>query len=300
MTAHDFKQHRLGLTLVALAALCWSTSGLFVRVIGAELMTMLFWRGVFSGLTVFTVFFLLEGRKGLSILKGLRWPALVVACLSASGMVSGISALRYGAVADAMVIYATVPFMTAGMAYLFIGERPSGSTLLASVLALTGVAIMLWGSSWDGSMTGKVLAVVMSLSMAGLTVVMRCHRDVPMLPAMGASAWLTSAFAFFCASGLRVSPSDLGFIAAFGILQNASGLVLYTFGSRKIPAAEATLVAALEVPFTPLWVLLVFQEVPGRSTLVGGALVLTALFGHILSEFRKSAPEDPQPFQVAP
>ena len=49
MTAAEQQQHRLGLTLVAMAALAWSSSGLFIRLITADLMTVLFWRGIFSG-----------------------------------------------------------------------------------------------------------------------------------------------------------------------------------------------------------------------------------------------------------
>jgi drug/metabolite transporter (DMT)-like permease len=75
----------------------------------------------------------------------------------------------------------------------------------------------------------------------------------------------------------------------FGVLQNALGLIFYTYGSRKVPAAEATLVAALEVPLTPFWVLVFLNEVPAVATLVGGAVVLVALFTHIMGEFRKTS-----------
>lgn len=300
MTLHEQQQHRLGLILVACAALSWSSAGFFTRLIPNDLMTLLFWRGIFSGSAVFLFFFMSEGRQALGILAGLRWPALAVACLSALGMITGIGALRYTSVADAMVIYATVPFVTAGLAYLFIGEKPSRSTLIASAVALAGVTIMLAGSPWGGSMYGKFLAVIMSLSMAGFTVVMRGHREVPMLPSMAASAWITSFICFWFATTLSVTPYELGLIALFGVLQNAAGLVFYAYGSRRVPAAEATLVAALEVPLTPFWVLIFMNEVPGVPTLIGGGVVLVALFSHILGEFRRTSPSQVQPFQVAP
>ena len=297
MTELEQKHHRMGLILVACAALSWSSAGFFTRLIPNDLMTMLFWRGLFSGAAVLLFFFLSEGRSALGILAGLRWPALAVACLSSLGMITGIGALRYTSVADAMVIYATVPFVTAGLAYLFIGERPSRSTLMASAVALAGVAIMLAGSPWGGSMFGKFLAVLMSLSMASFTVIMRRHREVAMLPAMGASAWITSFVCFWFATSLQVSPYELGLIALFGVVQNAAGLIFYAYGSRRVPAAEATLVAALEVPLTPFWVLVFMNEVPGVPTLIGGAVVLMALFSHILGEFRKT---DAQPFEAMP
>jgi len=287
MTGAEHRQHRMGLLLVAGAALCWSTSGLFVRNISADLMTMLFWRGIFSGSAVFALFLLMERGRSLGILRSLGWPALGIALLSAAGMVTGIGSFRYTSVADAMVIYATVPFVTAALAYVVIGEKPSRSTLIGSTVALLGVGVMLWGASMGGSLFGQFLAVLMTLSMAGFTTIMRKHRDVPMLPAMAASAWICSATCFWFADPMSIVPHDFLLCAAFGIVQNASGLALYTFGSKRIPAAEATLLAALEVPFTPLWVFVFLGETPSFQTMLGGGIVLAALFMHILAEFRR-------------
>ncbi|WP_421695605.1 DMT family transporter [Aestuariivirga sp.] len=287
MTSGEHRQHRIGLLLAAGAALAWSSAGLFVRNIHADLMTMLFWRGIFSGSAVFVLFLMMERGRSLGILRSLRWPALGVALLSAAGMVTGIGALRFTTVADAMVIYATVPFVTAALAFVAIGERPSRSTLIGSSFALLGVGVMLWGGEIGGSLFGQFLAVLMTLSMAGFTTIMRKHRDVPMLPAMAASAWICSLACFWFANPLSITTHDFLLCAAFGIVQNAAGLALYTFGSKRIPAAEATLLAALEVPFTPLWVFLFLGETPSLQTLAGGGIVLTALLMHIISEFRR-------------
>ncbi|MEI7598729.1 MAG: DMT family transporter [Aestuariivirga sp.] len=287
MTNAEHRQHQMGLLLVAAAAMCWSTSGLFVRGISADLTTMLFWRGIFSGTAVFALFLLMERGRSLAILRSLRWPALGVALLSAAGMITGIGSLRYTSVADAMVIYATVPFMTAALAYVVIGEKPSRSTLIGSTVALLGVGVMLWGAKMGGSLFGQFLAVLMTMSMAGFTTIMRKYRNVPMLPAMAASAWICSFACFWFAAPMSITPHDFLLCVAFGIVQNAAGLALYTFGSKRVPAAEATLLAALEVPFTPLWVFVFMGETPAIQTLVGGSIVLAALFMHIVSEFRR-------------
>jgi drug/metabolite transporter (DMT)-like permease len=286
MNAAALAHHRLGLLLVALAALFWSTSGIFVRLISADLMTMLFLRGLFSGSAVLLVYLLLEGKAGVFQLKHLSLPVFAVAACSAMSMIAGIGSLRYTTIAESLIIYATVPFMTAAFAWMFVGEKPSMRTLVASAIALAGVAIMLKDASWDGSLFGKGLAVLMTLGMAGMTTIMRRHQDVPMLPAMALSAFLCSSVTFWFADPLSIGARDLLLVAMFGVIQNATGLVLYAIWSRKIPAAEATLIAALEVPFTPLWVWLFLGEVPAGAVLVGGAVVMAALFGHILTEIR--------------
>src|SRR5689334_19417337 len=134
-------QHRIGLALVALAALFWSTSGIFVRLITADLMTMLFLRGIFSGSGVMLVYLLLEGKAGLYRLKSLRAPVFAVAAMSAMSMISGIGSLRYTTIAEALIIYATVPFMTAALAFIVLREVPSMRTFIAGLVAIAGVAI---------------------------------------------------------------------------------------------------------------------------------------------------------------
>ena len=300
MTPSEQRHHRAGLLLVAAAALSWSSAGIFVRLIDADLFTMLFWRGIFSGASIFLIFVWLERGQVPAILRSLRWPTVAVALLSALCMVTGIGAIRYGVVADVMVIYATVPFVTAAVAYVFIGERPSRATLAASIVALIGVGVMLWGSPMGGSMTGQLLAVLMTLGMASFTTIMRHHRDVPMLPAMAAAAWICSSVSFWWASPASITPADLALCAAFGVFQNGLGLTLYTFGSKRVPAAEATLLAALEVPLTPLWVFLFLGETPPAPTLVGGSIVLVALFVHIIRELRRPSPAASGAFMAPP
>ena len=300
MATHSTAQHRTGLILVALAALSWSSSGLFVRMISADVMTTLFLRGLFSGTAVFIVHCVIERRFAINDFARMGWPGLGVMCLSSMSMITGIGALRYTGIADAMVIYATVPFVTAILAYLLIGERTTRSTIIASIVALGGVLIMLAGSEWGGSMFGKFLAVFMMLGMAGFSIIMRGNPGIPMLPAMAASAWLTSLVCFWFATPSAVTQQDLLLCGLFGVLQNAAGLVFYTLGTKRIPAAEATLLAALEVPFTPLWVWLLLNETPPTFTLIGGGIVLVALFTHIWGEFRRGGRSTEAEFAPTP
>lgn len=287
MSSED-SQYRLGVIYVALSALAWSLSGLFMRAISADLPTIIFLRGLVSGTATFLFFLYLERHRAWKILRAIRGPTILATLLSAGSMISGLGSIYYTSVADAMVIYATVPFVTAGIALVLIGEKPSRSTLIASAVAFGGVAVMLTDAGGSGSLLGKGLAGIMTLTVAALAVVMRQHRDVPMLPAMAFSAYLCSLSAFWFASPGMATGQDVAVIFLFGIMQNALGLILYTFGARRIPAADASLIIALEVPLTPLWVWIFLAEIPPQATLIGGPIVLAALFGHIVVEMRRS------------
>ncbi len=293
MTPMDARQYRLGALFVALAAVAWSMSGLFLRAITTDLMTIVFLRGIFSGLAIFAFFLYLERGRAWTILRGLGWSTVWAAVFSAAGMMAGLGAMYYTTIAEAMVIYATLPFVTAGVAWLAIREVPSRATLIAAAVALSGVLVMLVGAGGGGSMLGKGLAVVMTLTVAVLAALMRKYRNLQMLPAMMFSAWLCSLCTVWFASPFSVSGEDWRLIVTFALAQNAMGLVLYTLGSRWIPASDASLLTALEVPLTPLWVWIFMNEVPNGPTLAGGLIVLAALFGHIHAEMRRNRVSEP-------
>jgi drug/metabolite transporter (DMT)-like permease len=276
----------IGAVLVALAAGFWSLGGFFVRLIDADIFTILFWRGVFSGTAIIGLFFLMEGGRALITLKSLRWPTVQAALGSATSMVCGMLAMRYTTVAEALVIYCLTPFITAAGAWLVIGERASRPTMIAASIALAGVGVMMWGAALGGSIVGNLLAFGMAAGMAAMTIVIRLHPDVPMFPAMGLSAFIAAAFSGLMAPTLTMTGINFVYTALFGVVQNAAGLVFYATGARRISAAEATLIAVLEVPLGVLWVWLAFNEEPRPSALIGGTIVLAAVVGHVLMEAR--------------
>lgn len=279
-------QRYLGWLLVSLSAIAWSTAGFFTRLIQEDVWTMLFWRGVFGGLA-FAVMAAVHYRgKVLHTYANLGGMGFLLALISALGMITFIGSLMLTTVADVYVIYATVPFITAGVAWLILRERASLSVLAASFVAIVGVTVMLAGGIFGGSLAGQFVAFVMTLTMALMAVILRWKRDIPIIPALGLSAWIAAFVAFWFCEPFDVSSFDLAMLALFGVTQSALGLVLFGMGSRMIPAAEATLLTALDVPLAPLWVWLAFNEVPGTQTMAGGIIVLTAVSGHILYEMR--------------
>ncbi|HEY3149422.1 MAG TPA: EamA family transporter, partial [Dongiaceae bacterium] len=89
---------------------------------------------------------------------------------------------------------------------------------------------------------------------------------------------------------LTISLGDIAWIAAFGIVTQGGGLGIYTMGARRLPSAQAALLSASEVPLSPLWVWIFFNEVPATETFIGGALVLGAILWNIGAELRTPTP----------
>ena len=183
------RDHKLGLFLVFTSTLAWSTAGLFTRAISQDIFTVLVWRGLFGTAGLLAVIVWRDGAKGLRTLLWLGGAGWAYALISGLGMVCYILALRMTSVAHVVVIYATVPFMTAGLAWLMMRQRPSRDAVIACSIAFAGAVVMV-GLGGDGNLGGDLLALLMTLSMALMMVIARKHPKIPTLPAGTASSIL--------------------------------------------------------------------------------------------------------------
>jgi drug/metabolite transporter (DMT)-like permease len=184
-------------------------------------------------------------------------------------------------VADVTVIFAIAPFAAAILAWLWHGERQSRVTLVASGLALLGVALTVDAALTAGTIAGDLLALAATILMATLMVIVRRRREVSMLPASCLSAFLAVALVAPVARPLAPTGAELAILAGFGA-QFGLTLLLLTLGTRLIAAPRAALLGSLEIPLAPLWVLLAFGEAPALMVVIGGALVLAAVIADAL------------------
>ena len=280
-------QHRLGLVLVTLSALAWSMAGYFTRLIHLDSWTMIAWRGLFGGAGMI-VFMLLRERRGfLASFARMGWPGLAFVCLSTIGMTVFLGALQLTTVAHVAIVYATVPFLAAALAWLVMRERPSLSAAIAGLGALAGVAVMV-GLSAEGNLSGDLLALAMTFCMAGMMVISRRYQGIAVMPAACLASLLSGLIALPFAQHLAASGTDLLYLALFGLVNSAIGTVLFALGARLLPAIETGLIGALDAPLAPVWVWLAFGEMPSVATIIGGVIVFAAVFGHILVSARRS------------
>ena len=274
--------YELGLIFVTASAVAWSTAGLFTRLIPLDSWTMLSWRGIFGALGIAAVILALERRNSWTGFRAMGWPSWLFAIVSAVGMIFFITSLKHTTVAHVAVIYATVPFLAAALSWLVMRERPTKSASIASLVALSGVAVMV-GFGIEGGLFGDLLAFGMTLSMALMMVIARHYRDIPVMPAAFLSALLSGLVCWPIGDPLAVTGYELLLLALFGLVNSAVGLALFTLGARLLPAIETALIGSLDAPLAPLWVWLVFSETPSASTIAGGLIVFVAVTAHVVA-----------------
>ncbi|MFI4996297.1 MAG: DMT family transporter [Hyphomicrobiales bacterium] len=270
-----------GLTLVAGAAVLWSTAGFFVRLIELDVWTMLGWRSLFAGLSLLAVTAFQNGRNTPRAFRAIGKVGAIAILLAAVSMGSYVVALKLTSVANVMTVYATVPFVAAAIAFFWIGERISARLLLAGAVGAIGIAIMAGSATRPTDIAGNGIAFLMTLAFATQLVMARRYPSLNMAPVNAGGAAICAVICWpMMAGGIPELP-QLIVVALFGITNSALAYILFLTGGRHIPSGEAGLMGLLDVVLGPLWVWLVFREYPGRAAILGGSTVLAAVVWYL-------------------
>jgi drug/metabolite transporter (DMT)-like permease len=279
-------QRRRGRLYVALAAVAWSTAGLFQRELSASVGTQLAGRAFFAVVGLLAYVAIAEHGAVVRAFRAIGRSGLVVAALLAISSGAFIVALNYTTVANVLFMQALAPVLAAVLG-TFVGEPVARRTWVAMTVALIGVGLMVGGPDRP-SLLGVSISFLMSVTFAAVIVVTRHRREVSMAPATCLSQLLVLLFAAPFAHPSEIGSRDLVLLAALGIGQIGLGLIFLTLGARLIPAAEVALITLLEIVLGPLWVWVALSEQPGAATLIGGAIVLAAVLIQV-----RGAPAEP-------
>ncbi len=266
---------RRGRLYVALAAVAWSTAGLFQRELTVGIATQIAGRAFFAVLGLLAYVAFTERGGVVRAFRAIGRPGLVVAALMAVSSGTFVAALNYTTVANVLFTQALAPVLAAVLG-TFVGEPVARRTWVAMAVAVAGVGLIVGGPNHP-SFLGVSLSLLMSISFAGVIVITRQERQVSMAPA----TCLSQAIVFVCAAPFATTGSigaqDLALLVGLGVGQIGLGLIFLTIGAPLIPAAEVALITLLEIVLGPLWVWIALSEQPSATTLAGGAVVLGAV-----------------------
>ena len=251
------------------------------------------WQYLFArGVTIFILFniylFFEEGLDFLNNYKKIGLSGLIGGAGLGTAMISFIWSITHTSAAITLLCLAAMPFMTALLGFLFLKEIISTNVWVAIFTAAVGIVIMALGNFETGSLFGLTFGLISALGFSIFSVTLRWRKETP--------KFTTVAFAgFFCAivslfilintdSALISNSRNQSLFAVHGTLV-CLGLILYSIGSKAIPAAELTLLSLTEVIGGIFWVwlpILGINEVPSNTTVIGGFLIFLAIIYYSL------------------
>ncbi|MDU8914178.1 DMT family transporter [Aestuariicoccus sp. MJ-SS9] len=291
----DADAHKYGVLFVFAAGVLWSTVGLGIRLIeDAFVWQILLYRSISMSLFLYVLIQMRSGESPFVQLRRVGSPAVIAGLSLVAAYSGGIYAIQNTSVANAMLLFATAPFMAAVLGWIVLREPVRAATWVAIAVAFGGITIMVADKSGSVVLKGSLSALGSALGFAVFTVALRWGRTGEMLPAVFLSGLFAIVITLAICLGLGLSvvlsPNDGGIAMGMGVFQVGAGLILYTLGSRSLPAAELALLSLAEVLLGPLWVWLFLGETASPNTLIGGAVLLAAIMGNALSGKRRKPP----------
>ena len=282
--------------IVLIAGIFWSFGPLVVRHIdNAQLIPWqyLFFRGSVIFLVLNIYLFLAEGQKFIGNYSRIGLSGLIGGVSLGIANISFILSITTTTAAVTMMMLATQPFVAAILAYIFLKEKISKTTLIAITVAAGGIIFMSLDSKGEGSLFGLINGLLSSLGFAGFTVSLRWRKNTPKFTTVAVAGIFCSIFALcvilLTNDNVFVSLKSSSLSALHGFLV-CSGLILYSAKSKYLPAAELTLLSLTEVLGGIFWVwlpLFGINEVPTTNTLIGGAIISFSIIFYAYSSKRK-------------
>ena len=283
----ELKNEKVAVPVVLFAGLIWSFGPLVVRYMNEPHLVP--WQYIFGrGLTIFIVLnlylFFEEGKNFYKNYYKIGYSGVVGGTGLGIAMISFIYSITNTSAAVTLLCLAAMPFFTALLGFLFLRERISLNVWIAIIIATIGIVIIALGNTAKASLIGLIFGITSSIGFSVFSVSLRWRKETP--------KFTTVAFAgFFCfvtATIFILSGDNQSFFSTsyngtlfslHGVLV-CMGLILYSIGSKAIPAAELTLLSLTEVIGGIFWVWLPWfgiNEIPSTNTVIGGFFLFISI-----------------------
>ena len=282
----ELKNEKIAIPVVLFAGLLWSFGPLVVRYM--ENPHMVPWQYIFvRGLTIFIILNLyLYFEEGLNFYKNYKKvgrSGVIGGCGLGVAMITFIYSITNTTAAVTLLCLAAMPFFTAILAYIFLKEKISLNVWVSIGLAAIGIIIMAIGNGEKNSLLGFLFGLISSIGFSVFSVSLRWRKETPKFTTVAIAGLFCFVFSaiiiLFTKQSFFSTSYNSSMFSLHGTLV-CLGLILYSIGSKAIPAAELTLLSLTEVIGGIFWVWLpIFgiNEIPSTNTIVGGFFLFISL-----------------------
>ncbi|MDB2341291.1 DMT family transporter [Candidatus Pelagibacter sp.] len=288
----EFKNDKIAIPVVLFAGLLWSFGPLVVRYMDQPGESP--WQYIFArGLTIFIVLNLYlyfeEGKNFLKNYLKVGVSGLIGGCGLGIAMITFIYSITSTSAAVTLLCLAAMPFFTALLGFLFLNEKISLNVWIAIGIATIGIIIIALGNTEKSSLIGLIFGMTSSIGFSIFSVTLRWRKETPKFTTVAVAGLfcviVSLTFIAITKSQILSTSYNGAMFSLHGTIV-CLGLILYSIGSKAIPAAELTLLSLTEVIGGIFWVwlpLFGINEVPSANTIIGGFFLFMSIIYYSLT-----------------
>lgn len=261
--------HRLAVFALCLAALLWSTGGFFIKTLPLSPLAIAGWRSAIAAVVM-----VLWLRRPKPVWTRAQISAIVCYTLT---VVLFVVATKLTTAANAILLQYTAPFWVVLGNVVLTRQRPDVTDILTVILVGIGMTVFFFDRADGGTAFGNMIAVLSGIAFAGVAMSMKGQRGVSTTESILLGNVITAMICIPWMLDVTFTVDVTWKLAALGSLQLGVSYILYARAISSVSALEAVLLTTLEPLLNPLWVAVLFGELPGTTSIIGGSLVVGAV-----------------------
>ena len=265
------------LLLVLVAALLWSTGGLFIKWTSLSAFELSFWRSLLAAITV-AYFTRREGFRlnRMTVITSLLYAALLLLFVVATKLTTA---------ANAIFLQYTAPIYVLILEPVFYKEKFRRADLVTVAVCIAGMSLFFVGKLRPQDVAGNLTALASGLCFAFYILLLRHPRSQEVNRASSVIYGNLLLVIFTAPAGLlalqHITAQDFGIVFFLGVFQIGVAYTFFTLGmARGVRSLDASIVGYIEPVLNPVWVFLVLGERPTDWALIGGTVIITAVIAH--------------------
>lgn len=259
----------MAISYLVITALLWSLGGLFIKWVQLNPVAI---AGMRSAIASILIWIFLKKPK-------FNWSKEQILCAIAYALtvILFVMANKMTTAANAILLQYTAPIYVALFSFTLLGERTTKLDWLIILIVFSGMILFFIDDFSTEEFWGNIVAIFSGISFAALTLFTRKQKDGSPLESILLGNILTALIGlpFMFQSAPTVS-SWIGLLL-LGTVQLGIPYILYSIAIRSVTALETILITVIEPIVNPIWVFLIFGEIPGKWSIIGGIIVLSAV-----------------------
>lgn len=276
---NSLSERRRAIFYLTLAAILWSTSGLFVKILDWQPIAILAGRSLFASIVFLIYLRRLPTRFGL-------WQLLAAAMFILTQFLF-ITSTKLTTAANSIFLQYTAPIYVVLLGYWFLKEKPARTDYISMFVIFIGLTLFFADKLSTDGFYGNLLAILSGVTSAVMMVSFRAQKDGNPAESNLIAFLITATLGFPFVLKETWTVNSWLILAFLGIVQIGFAFIFFTKGIKHIPALEANLIGTLEPVLNPIWVFLFYGESMGRFALFGGVIVLGGVILSAMGSARK-------------
>lgn len=281
---HNLSEHNKGFIAVFITAILWSSGGLFIKLISLNAMQLSFFRCLIAA-TVFALLF----RKKLLVVNGFTF---INAAFYAIVLTTFVIATKTTTAANAIFLQSTAPIYVLIFEPIINKTKQERINVITIAVCFIGMIFFFLGEISPGHLEGNLIALISGVMFAAFFLGMRKNGNEYQQSSIFYGNILVALISIPFILDLKpLSFNDIWMVTFLGVFQIAFAYAFFSYGLKRILAVEASIISMFEPVLNPVWVLIGYGEKPSYWAVVGGAIIITAIFARTLVDssdfFRK-------------